>query len=238
MPFYLGAIVYRQSGGFLATSELGLVIISLDPLQITPWIQILNSPEQLRMNEAKCDRLGRLWAGSAVLNPKTSNAALYCIDPSGCHQLKQSHLKISNGLGQSPDNRLFYHNDSLSGMTYCYDFDLESGQLSHRRDFHRCPDNAEPDGLTVDAEGGIWIAFWNGYRVSRFHPNGDLDMTIETPVARPTSVMFGGEDLSTLFITSCNHLNFIGEQPQQSPAGALFALKTDWKGLAEPGCAY
>jgi sugar lactone lactonase YvrE len=110
---------------------------------------------------------------------------------------------VANGLDWSPDGRTFYFADSAAGAIYAYDFDPAPGTLAHRRVFAMVdPADGRPDGLTVDAEGCVWAALWDGWAVRRFDPSGRMMSDLRLPVPRPTSVAFGGADYRTLYITS------------------------------------
>ena len=187
------------------------------------------------MNDAKCDRQGRFWAGSASNDINKQEGALFCLDSTQQCTLKQKGFMISNGIGFSPDNTIMYHNDSVAKMTYCYDYDIKTGNIDNQRIFWDASQYGEPDGLTIDIKGGIWIAIWEGSAVVRLLKNGTIDKIIDMPTPRPTSLIFGGDNLSTLYITSCNHVSFRGESARPAPAGALFGLKTTYQGIAETG---
>ena len=108
---------------------------------------------------------------------------------------KRSKVGISNGLGWSPDNKVMYHTDSSAQTIFAFNYDLETARMSNERVFARL-DDGFPDGLTVDAEGYIWSAIWDGWRINRYAPDGDLVDEVKMPVARPTSCMFGGQELN------------------------------------------
>ncbi|MNL27325.1 L-arabinolactonase [compost metagenome] len=137
------------------------------------------------------------------IDASKQTGALYRIDETGAFERKEGGIIVSNGLGWSPDGRTFYFVDTVPGLIHAYDFNPATGTLSARREFARIPvADGRPDGLAVDAEGGVWCAIWDGWCVRRYLPNGKLDQVIDMPVPRPSSIAFGGPDLSTLFITS------------------------------------
>jgi sugar lactone lactonase YvrE len=228
-----------QSIGCLALHNSGGLILALKD-GITYWkdgqFKQLLSAEQLgaknRFNDGAVDRAGRFWVGTSSENPEN---ALYRIDPDNSFQVKQTGVMISNGIGWSPDNTIMYFSDSGGkGFVYAYDFDLTSGTISNQRTFLPPTGTAAlADGLTVDSEGCVWIAFWNGWRVERRDPEGRLIREIKMPVQRPTSCNFGGPDLSDLYISSAGSGLDRAGQPQ---AGDLFRVRTDVKGLPEPEC--
>jgi sugar lactone lactonase YvrE len=142
---------------------------------------------------------------------------------------------MSNGIGWSPDNRTMYFADSRPGQVWCYDFDVERGETGDRRMFlDYAGRSGRPDGLTFDAEGYLWVAEVEAHRIARYDPAGKLERTIEMPISRPTSVMFGGPNLQSLLITSMR-LGLSAEQAAKEPlAGATFMVETEAKGLPEP----
>ena len=142
---------------------------------------------------------------------------------------------ISNGRAWSPDDKTMYHTDSVPGRIDAYDFDLAAGTLSNRRvliDY--AGKGCRPDGCTVDAQGCLWVAEVEGWRVARYRPDGTLDSQIALPFRKPSSVMFGGDDLRTLFITSVTAGLSEQELAQQPNAGMLMAVDVGVAGLPEP----
>jgi sugar lactone lactonase YvrE len=144
-------------------------------------------------------------------------------------------FQLSNGMGWSPDDRTMYFIDSAPREIYAYDFDAASGGIANRRVLVRiAEEHGLPDGMTVDAEGFLWVAQWNGGRVVRYDPDGKVERVVAMPVRRPTSCTFGGPDLSTLYITSGTMRMTAEELALEPRAGHLFALETDVRGLPEP----
>jgi sugar lactone lactonase YvrE len=139
-------------------------------------------------------------------------------------------LTISNGLGWSPAGDVMYHIDSKAGGIDTHDFEPDSGVLSGRRrlvDTH--PSWGLPDGLAMDAEGGIWVAFWDGSALRRFSPDGELTETLELPAARPTRPAFGGPDLDQLYVTSAKLDQ--GQAADGDLGGAIFVLEPGVRGV-------
>lgn len=187
-----------------------------------------------RFNDGKVDRAGRFWAGTMDSKVSRPLGNLYRLDADHSVRRMASGFICSNGLGWSPDNRTMYFTDSLVRTIWAYEFDPDSGELGARRDFARLPDGAGVfDGLTVDSLGYVWVAIWDGWRVMRYAPDGAVDDEIRVPVQRPTSCVFGGADLKTLYITSaCAELG--SKDLRRGPlAGALFAIECDVAGISE-----
>lgn len=245
LPEHIGSLALRERGGVVAAMASGFHFIDLE----TGAVEKLIDPEadiaENMFNDGKCDRRGRFWAGSACKDytnpPPGPTGALYRLDPDlTCHKMDDG-IYESNTLAWSPDNRIMYFGDSTSGVIYAYDFDIEAGSIANRRVFARTADVAPPlpagaaaDGSTIDAEGFLWSCFWDGWRVVRYAPDGAIDRVVEMPVQRPTSAMFGGADLGTLYITSARTGLSDGDLAEQPLAGGLFAYDAGVKGMPEP----
>jgi sugar lactone lactonase YvrE len=141
---------------------------------------------------------------------------------------------VSNGIAWSPDDRWMYFVDSRARVIYRYRFDLASGHAGERETFaDLTAQPGNPAGLTVDVEGFVWSAIWDGWAVMRFDPKGRLDRTVRLPVPRPTNCAFGGRRLSTLFITT-GRARLSRERLNEAPlSGSIFALACDVRGQAE-----
>ncbi len=187
------------------------------------------------LNDGACDRAGRFWVGSKARDWVKRVGALFRYDPDGSLNRMDEGFQLSNGMGWSPDNRTMYFIDSAPREIYAYDFDLASGSVRNRRTLVRiAEEHGLPDGMTVDAQGFLWVAQWSGARVVRYDPEGKVERVIAMPVRRPTSVTFGGPDLRTLFITSGTMRMSEAELAAEPLAGNLFALETGVQGLPEP----
>ena len=228
----VGTVVLRQSGGFVLALHHGLAF--WDPENgLQPIVDPEADKPNSRFNDGAVDRQGRFWAGTMELSDdRKPISALYRLDTDHSLHTMETGVHISNGLGWSPDNTIMYYVDTPRRVIWAYDFDPVTGNIENRRDFVTVPEDdlGAPDGLTVDSEGCIWLARWDGWKVSRFDPTGQLEREIKVPAAKVTSVMFGGSDLTDLYIT-CASLDY---DPTTEPhAGGLFRLKTDVKGLPE-----
>ncbi len=204
MPARIGFLVPRRGGGFIAGLKTGL--FTWDP---AAGLAPLHDPEpgrpDNRFNDAACDRRGRLFAGTMDDEERPIGAGtLYRLDRiDGPCVPVVGDVHLSNGLDWSPDDRTLYFADSLRRTVWAFDYDLESGQIAGRRVFARLAAETEaPDGLTVDGEGGVWIAVWGGSRLIRFAPDGREERTVPLPVPQPTSLAFAGADLRTLYVTT------------------------------------
>ena len=232
-PLRVGSLAPRESGGFIAGTEHGIAEIDLDSGQF----DIVRQPEahlpENRFNDGKVDRAGRFWAGSMDDTEKDATGTLYRIEPDFSWTAIDGGYKVTNGPAFSPSGDLMYHNDSARQVTYVFDLD-GAGNASNRRVFATYGEgDGYPDGMTVDAEGSLWIAFWDGSCIRRYSPTGECLRTIGLPVARPTSCAFGGRDLDRLYISSASigvDEAALAVQPQ---AGGLFVATPGVRGIAD-----
>lgn len=231
MPSQIGSFALRQSGGAVVALRDGLYTFDLDSGALHNICR--PEPERgTRFNDGKCDRYGRFWAGTMELKVAAPVGALYRLDGAGNCQLMRPNVTCSNGLGWSPDNRTMYYTDTPTRHIVAYDFDGETGQISHERIFAEDSDGF-PDGLTVDAAGYVWSAKWDGWKIVRYAPDGTVDREIPLPVQRPTSCTFGGPALNQLYITSASVGLSASERAEQPLAGSLLVLETDATGLPD-----
>ncbi len=185
-----------------------------------------------RFNDGKCDQLGRFWAGTIDFNCKAPTGSLYRLSPDLSYRKMDSGYAVTNGPAWSADQKIMYHNDSVNGRVYAFDFDLKAGVLSNKRLFLQF--NAEdgfPDGMTTDAEGGLWIAHWGAGKVTRRDAEGRVLQTVQLPCSQVTSCAFGGSALKTLYVTTAS-VGLTDRQLEQEPlAGGLFAIEMDVAGV-------
>jgi sugar lactone lactonase YvrE len=184
-----------------------------------------------RTNDGYCDSRGRFWAGTMSLVHERQAGALYRLDPDRRVTRMLTGVSTSNGIDWSPDDRLMYYVDTPTSRIDVFDFDAASGTIANRRTFAAVPVEAGyPDGLIVDAEGGVWIALWAGGALRRHTPDGRLDRVITMPVTHPTKCAFGGPDLADLYITSAWTALSPSERAAQPHAGGLFRCRPGVKG--------
>jgi sugar lactone lactonase YvrE len=224
-PFDLasGAVIGVERG--FALEEAEGTLNHLDEL----W-----SDTNVRMNEGGCDPDGRFYCGSMAYDQQPGAGALYRLDPDGSVRVVLENVTISNGLEWSPDGSRAYYNDSPTQRIDIFDYDGESG-LTGRRPFAEIPAQAGgPDGLTIDEQGGVWVALYGGGAVRRYTPEGVLDEVIEVPAKMVTACTFGGQNQSQLFITTSRE----GLEPGEDPlAGSLFRSAVGVAGLPVRGFA-
>jgi D-xylonolactonase len=230
MPEPLGWMVERARGGFIAGLQSGFAELDLDPVTLRP----IGDPEPHlpgnRMNDGKADARGRIWCGTMDMAETASCGTLYRLDPDLRWHAADSGYGVTNGPAFSPDGAWLYHTDSPRRTVYRFAMDHD-GALGPREAFIRFgEEDGYPDGMTVDAQGGLWIAHWDGGRVSRFHDDGTLDRAIALPARRITNIAFAGDALDRMFVTSAT----VGLDAPGPADGALFEVMSGATGLT-PG---
>jgi sugar lactone lactonase YvrE len=231
-PFRVGSLAPRAAGGFIAGTEEGIAEIELEGLRF----ELVATPEahlpDNRFNDGKLDRRGRFWAGSMDDKESAASGTLYRIEPGYAVTTFDEGYRVTNGPAFSPAGDVMYHNDSARQVTYR--FRIEGDEPGQREEFLRFgKGDGYPDGMTVDSEGCLWIAFWDGWCIRRYSPDGEWLETIKVPVQRPTSCAFGGLDLDRLYITSASIGLEEADLAMQPNAGGLFMVVPGVKGLPE-----
>lgn len=219
----------RLGGGAIVALERSFALAGRDDLSdLTPLDECWSDPA-VRFNDGGCDPDGRFYCGSMAYAGTAGAASLYRLTPGErTAEVVLGGATVSNGLGFSPDGTRAYYNDTATGRTDVFDYSLETG-LVERRPFVDFDDGAgAPDGLCVDAEGGVWVAMWDGSAVRRYSADGVLDTIVELPATRVTASTFGGPRLDTLYITTSRLGIDRGAQPA---AGAVFAVLPGITGL-------
>ncbi len=227
-----GSVALRARGGLLMANRQGLAFFDagtgrLDDIP-TPGIDFSREV----FNDGKCDSRGRFWTGTMHRDVTEPVGALYCLGTDLRLTRMADGITLSNGIAWSPDERTLYHCDSRPGLVWAYDYDIETGAVANRRVHVDFAGRAgRPDGCTVDAEGGLWVAEITAAHVVRFDPAGQEVMTLPLPVSKPTSVTFGGPDLRTLFITSMRYGLSAEALAREPLAGAVLAVEPGVAGL-------
>jgi len=214
----------RQGGGAVIGVERGFALE--DPDGTVTALPELWSDTGIRMNEGGCDPDGRFWCGSMAYDQAEGAAKLFRLDPDRSVTVGLTDVTVSNGLEWSPDGSLAYYNDTPTGTIWVFDYDLTGG-LQNRRPFASPPGPGSPDGLTVDADGGVWSALYDGRAVVRYSPQGVLEERIEVPTPKVTACTFGGDALDQLFITTSQEDVDTDDDPL---AGSLFVAEAGVRG--------
>jgi sugar lactone lactonase YvrE len=247
LPGSISSFAPRCGGSFLAARRGRLVTFRAGPdICFTDAGTLPGRPETSgQINDGKCDPLGRFWVGSISSPVEARAGAVWRVDPDLHVTTVLSGAGISNGMGWSPAGDTFYYIDSQDEAVDAFPFDLGTGELGERRRLVDVPlAHGLPDGLAVDANGGIWVAMFFAGRVHRYTPDGGLDTVVELPVRCPASVAFGGPGLSTLFITTGRvpdlpvTARFGVPIPDSEPlAGCVFACSPGIGGVSVAGFA-
>ena len=229
----VSAVLPTTDGGIMVATLDGIEKLDFDTGDLTPFCHPESGLSENRLNDAKVGPGGAIWVGSMRMDAAKPSGGLYRVDSDGGSSQKESGITVSNGLGWSPDNSTFFFIDTVPGHIYAYDSAPGTGSLSNRRVFAKVEaDDGRPDGMTVDQEGGVWCALWDGWGIRRYKPDGEFDFAIELPVPRPTSLCFGGPDNDTLFITSARTRLPATTLSEAPLSGGVFACKPGFQGLA------
>lgn len=215
---FVAAVRPRRGGGYVVALEREFALTDQD-LRVERVLPPLWEGHTVRFNDGGCDPQGRFYCGGAALDGVTPAGALYRLDPGGSVALVMGDIAESNGLGWSPDGAATYHVDSATQSLDALRFDAVTGTFSGRRTVARIDaSDGTPDGLTVDADGNIWVALWDGHAVRCYRSDGALLDEVTLPTRRVTSCTFGGPHLDELFITT-SRLDLDDPEPA---AGAVF----------------
>jgi sugar lactone lactonase YvrE len=200
LPTLVGAAIPKDSGGFVAATREGFAAVAVDGAT-TRHLTVL--PAGQRMNDAKCDPSGRLWAGSTDMDFAPGQGALHVLSADWRSEQVLDGLTLPNGLGWSPDGRSFYLIDTIAGELNVFDVEPDRLAPVNRRLLTRFPaETGLPDGMTIDTDGCLWIAMWGGGRLVRISPEGRMLKEIPMPTEQPSSCTFGGPDLDMLYVTT------------------------------------
>ncbi len=217
------AVPVKDSDGFVLCAMDGLYLYESAKAELLHDLSGLFKP-YLRCNDAKADPLGRLWFGSSVNDDHPAEGNLYKLE-NGQISIMQADTKISNGLAWSADRKFFFFSDTLKYAVFKYDYDEKNGLISGCRELFKT-ENGVSDGLCIDSEDDLWVAYWGGKRVEhRSGMTGELLDIIDVPAEHVTSCCFGGSDMQTLYITTS------GEGLSGEYDGCLFTCRVGVKGV-------
>ncbi|QDX25034.1 SMP-30/gluconolactonase/LRE family protein [Sphingomonas suaedae] len=231
MPEMVGWVIERRdASGLVAGFRSGVKVVVLDPasptpVSIEPLVDLpADEPAINRMNDAKADRDGRLWAGTMPVSCDVPAGSLYRIEADRSIERMDNGYHVANGPAISPDGRWLFHTNTVLGQIYR--FALDGATLGPRELWLQFEsDWGHPDGMTFDAEGGLWVAHWGGSRVSRFDPDGKVERAIHVPASQITSMTFAGDSYDRMFITSA------ADGIDEPHGGYLFEVDPGVKGL-------
>lgn len=223
-----------DSGRVVVALASGLAWFDLASEKLDRFLPIEADNDKSRLNDGRCDRQGRLWVGSMRRGDAPHPGTVYRCNGTRAEPVLRN-ITVPNCTCFSPDGRTMYFADTPTGIIRAFDLDPATGALSGERQFATLPEGTgAPDGATVDAEGGVWVAHWGGGRVSRFRPDGTWERSIMLAAPRVTCPAFGGPDLDTMFITTARTGLDEAALVKTPLAGGLFAVKPGVRGLEEP----
>lgn len=235
LPEMVGSIAFvAGEDRLLAALETAFWLVDLDTGALDRLASPGDVPAGHRFNDGRVDRAGRFWCGTMNTGDRSPTGSLYRLDPDGRVERFFNGIVVPNSTAWSPDGRRMYFADTYRYQIQVFDFDLEAGRLGPDRvlvDLTGRP--GRPDGSTVDAEGCLWNAEYNGGRVVRYRPDGTVDRVVSLPVRNATCCAFGGPALDTLYITTAWQRLTPEERAEQPLAGGLFAVKPGVVGLPE-----
>jgi len=229
----IGCFAFRKSGGFILAMRTGFYLLDGWNTQLQKVCDPEADLKHTRFNDGRCDPAGRFFSGSYYPPKDHDGANLWSLDSELKVTKIADDLLTTNGIAFSPDAKTFYYSDTPKHQIYRCDYDLSSGAVTNRRIFRSFPlGEGRPDGAAVDVEGCYWTALYEGQRIVRLSPEGEILAEYEVPAKCPTMVAFGGADMKTIFVTSA------GDRPEDElnvfpHSGAIFSLGVDVAGLPE-----
>ncbi len=222
---HVGAVAPAVDGGWVLAAGTGFLHVDSGGA-VRELAQPAIGRTDVRMNDGACDAAGRFWAGTMAYDESPGAGELFRLELDGTCVTVLTGLTISNGIGWSPDGATMYLADSGTARIDAFDFDPPSGAIARRRTIITVDEpGVAPDGLTVDEDGALWVALWDGGRVRRYRPDGALIGEVPFAVDRPTSCAFGGPDRSTLYVTTARHNLDDAALARQPEAGHVFRIE-------------
>ncbi len=235
LPELVGAVVLKGKDDVIVGLQSGIYEFNLTTQSLKSLVKPETPEQNNRLNDSKCDRAGRLWTGTMRDYGLAISGSLYRIETDLTCTRILSNIRVPNALCWSPDNRTMYFTDTGEGDIRAYDYDIARGEMGKMRILLKADAvPGRPDGATIDADGCLWTARYEGHCVARITPDGRVDRIVQIPATRITSCAFGGSDLKTLYVTTARQ-KLTPEQLEREPlAGCLFAIRTETGGLPEP----
>jgi sugar lactone lactonase YvrE len=239
LPAEPGCIARSTDGKMIVAMRSGVALLDTKSGALATIADAPYDQGKVRFNDGRCDAAGRLWAGTLYEPRDKPGGALYCIEHNVVRDARKP-VTVSNGLAFSIDNRTMYHADTTAHTITAYDFDLATGSVAEGRLFKQFSTDrthaygGRPDGAAVDSEDAYWCAMFEGGRILRLSPTGEVLREIALPVRCPTMVAFGGPDFRTLYITSARHNRSDAELAEYPLSGCVLALRVDVPGRPEP----
>lgn len=234
------AIAVDQDNNLVLSTRAGFVYLNTTTGEIADIVAAPYDTAIVRFNDGRTDPAGRFWVGTMYEPRDQQKAEMYVLDKGALRLAWSGGMTNSNGLSFSPDGKTMYHSDTTSHRVDAYDYDVATGTASNRRnlvtfsDDKKAPDyGGRPDGAAVDSEGNYWSAMYEGGRLVKLSPTGELLQEIGLPVRCPTSVAFGGSDLRTLYVTSASKGRSNEELEKYPHSGKVLAFTVDVPGFEQ-----
>lgn len=229
----VGTVVPVKGAGALVALQSGIHKIDTKTGQLTLIANPLPDTVNLRFNDGKCDPAGRFWVGTLALDSRRKGALLYRMDKDKSIHIMLDSVTISNGIVWTADKKTMYYNDTPTGTIQGFDYDDKTGAISNRRVVIRIPrGGGGPDGMTIDADGNLWVALWGSGTVGKYDPKtGELLQKVIVPAPNVSSCAFGGKDLDILYITTARAWVSEDRLKQFPLSGGLFSVKPGVKGV-------
>ena len=230
----IGAVIPATNGNLILALQGEMAELDLSTNSIKKLIELEPDQPMNRCNDGKCDKQGRLWVGTMNIDCKAGEGSLYCIDAKLNITSVLQNLTIANGMCWSLKGDKMYFIDSSEYCVKCFDLKLDHPELSNEKIVVKSKTDTElPDGMCIDSEGMLWVAFWGGHRVGRYNPNTGEHLThIEVPALNVTSCCFGGVDLKTLYITTARHGLSESQLAEYPLSGSVFRCSPKADGIS------
>ena len=237
LPEIVTATSVKSDDELILASNNGLNLFTISSKKFERVLNIEDQLKLTRSNDGGSDAHGRFWLGTMQNNfdkdgndiPINDNIGkLYKVDIDMNISVAEEGLGIPNTFVWNPNNTKFYFTDTLNGKILSYNFELESGELSNKKDFAQF-ERGHPDGSTIDTDGCIWNCRWGGSCIVRFTPTGEVDQIIEMPVQNITNCIFGGSDMKTLFVTTASNEG----KNKNELDGNLFSINLNYQGIED-----
>lgn len=238
LPSEPGCIARQAGGGLIVAMRSGIAHLNTVDGTLCPVADAPYDSADMRFNDGRCDAVGRLWIGTLYDPRSEPRGSLFRVERGAIHDVGNP-VTVSNGVAFSTDYRTLYHTDTTAHRITAYDFDLASGTLGEGRLFHQFSTDksnnygGRPDGAAVDSENAYWCAMYEGGRLLRLAPSGEILQEIRVPALCPTMLAFGGTDLRTLYVTTARHNRPDAELRQFPCSGYVLATKVDVPGRIE-----
>ncbi len=230
---HIGSLALTRNMDLYLALRDGFAHYSFQSQSITTFMHVIDTDE-IRFNDGAVDSKGRFLAGTMGYSPQPTTGNLYTFSKVSGSRLLISGVGVSNGICWNSDSSLMYFIDSMKQSIQVFDYDLDSGSIANGRELISFDSHLGiPDGMTIDQEGSLWVAMWDGSQILKVNPSGAIEEAIKLPVSRVTSLTFGGADLQDLFITTAQFELSPEDLSEQPLAGSLFKVRTEVPGYLE-----